>query len=123
MMRKSTTAILAVALSATACGGVAESTKAESSKQDLADEQVQPAKPSATPSATPSAMPSAKPACDLESLNAELSMTMRDETLKEHEHFRCLCDDKGYPLVGNINGKSLNTASEFCSALKEKGLL
>lgn len=70
----------------------------------------------------PQAKPAA-PACDRDALDQELSHdTMLDEALARHEHFRCLCDDQGYPLVGNISSKG-TTASAFCGALREKNLL
>ena len=63
------------------------------------------------------------PACDQGALNRELSNdNILEEALAKHAHFRCLCDDQGYPLVGNINAKGA-TASAFCAALVEKGLL
>lgn len=62
------------------------------------------------------------PTCDSKSLNEELSeSTMLDDAIANREHFRCLCDDDGYPLVGNINAKG-TTASAFCAALREKNL-
>ncbi|APR74706.1 Hypothetical protein A7982_00052 [Minicystis rosea] len=63
------------------------------------------------------------PACDLEALNEELSYGSLEDAVAKHAHFRCLCDDEGYPLVGNINGKVIATASEFCGELREKDLL
>jgi hypothetical protein len=139
MRLRKTTTILAVALTATACGGAAESTNP--TKQELAGEErsaentntggAPGAKtPEATPPNTkpeetkPGSTPDApKPAtCDLEALNKELSAMMLEDALEQHKHFRCLCDDKGYPLVGNINAKGA-TASQFCSSIKEKGLL
>lgn len=62
-------------------------------------------------------------ACDTHVLEAELAGKRLAEAVAQADHFRCLCDDKGYPLVGNINGKALTTPSAFCAALKEKGLL
>lgn len=94
-MLKKTYAILAVAVTTTACA--IESP--EPSSNGLSQE------------------------CDLEALNAELSGTTLDEAVDNHTHFRCLCDDEGYPLVGNINGKAITTASELCNALKEEDLL
>jgi hypothetical protein len=79
-------------------------------------------KPATQPPPPPQPQPQPVPACDRDALNAELSGTGPEPALAEHAHFRCLCDDKGYPLVGNINSKGL-TASAFCSALREKGLL
>jgi hypothetical protein len=73
----------------------------------------------------PAPGPSAKPAlaCDQTALNGELSVTVLETALAQSAHFRCLCDDKGYPLVGNLNGKVITTANEFCSALRQKGTL
>ncbi len=92
------------------------------------DAQTTP-KPDATPDATspkadagPDASADATSTCDLKSLNQELSFTLLDDAVKDHAHFRCICDDQGYPLVGNINAKGA-TASQFCAAIKEKGLL
>lgn len=70
----------------------------------------------------PAPKPDPKPACDFNGLNSELSNTLLDDAVTNHAHFRCLCDDQGYPLVGNINAKGA-TASQFCGALREKGLL
>lgn len=108
-MLKKTYTILAVALTATitACGGAVES-EPDSSEGRLSGSQVEQ---------------EPKPACDAEALNEELSLTSLDFAVADHARFRCLCDDDGYPLVGNINGKVITTASEFCGALREKDLL
>ena len=84
----------------------------------------EPTKPAPTTSPTPTPAPTtpAPAACDKNALNQELSNRPLDGALADHAKYRCLCDDKGYPLVGNINSKG-TTASAFCSALKEKGLL
>ncbi len=75
------------------------------------------------PAPTPDAGPDATSTCDLNALNMELSTSfILDDAVTQRAHFRCLCDDQGYPLVGNINGKGAS-ASQFCAALKEKGLL
>jgi hypothetical protein len=79
-------------------------------------------KPEPQPQPQPQPQPNPAPTCDKDALNTELSDTLLDGALEQHAHFRCLCDDKGYPLVGNINAKG-TTASAFCGALKEKGLL
>ena len=84
-------------------------------------------KPVPTTSApTPAPKPTPKPApaaCDKTALNQELSSSVPlDSALADHAKYRCLCDDKGYPLVGNINGKG-TPASVFCKALKDNGLL
>jgi hypothetical protein len=79
-------------------------------------------KPLPAPPPTPDPKPAPTPACDTNALNVELSNTLLDDAVRQHAHFRCLCDDKGYPLVGNINAKGA-TASQFCTALRDKGLL
>jgi hypothetical protein len=106
-MLKKTYTILAVALTVTACGGATEP-EPDSSEAQLAGGQVEPAP---------------QPACDAEALNAELSYTSLADAVADRARFRCLCDDEGYPLVGNINGKGVVTASELCGALREQGLL
>ena len=58
------------------------------------------------------------PAPTLEQLNQELSVTSPEKSMANAAYFRPLCDDKGYPLVGNINGKVVTTASEFCTAVR-----
>jgi hypothetical protein len=74
------------------------------------------------PPATPAPQPAA-PACEQGALSVELQEgTILSDALVKHAHFRCLCDDQGYPLVGNINATG-TTASAFCAALVEKGLL
>lgn len=84
---------------------------------DPAPPKPDPAPPKPDPTPTPA------PTCDRNALNQELSSSyLLDDALAKHAYFRCLCDDKGYPLVGNINAKG-TTASAFCRALKEKGLL
>ena len=61
--------------------------------------------------------------CDRDALNNELSNSLGLEAaLTQAKRFRCLCDDQGYPLVGNINSKG-TSASAFCAALKQRGLL
>ena len=161
MLRK-TYSILAVALTASACGGTTEPSVHQESRQELADELAKTSlqdalarrdhflplcdgdgyplpgninnkeAPGTTvtefcnaikpPDPKPDASVDATPACDLNALNVELSNVIVDDAIAQHAHFRCLCDDQGYPLVGNINAKGA-TASQFCSAMKEKGLL
>jgi hypothetical protein len=79
--------------------------------------------PQTPPATTPGPSTSPAPACDQNALNQELSGIMLEAALTQSGHFRCLCDDKGYPLVGNLNGKVITTASAFCGALREKGKL
>jgi hypothetical protein len=112
-MLKKTYTILAVALTATvtACGGAAEP-EPDASEGQLSGGQVEQEQEQEP-----------KAACDAEALNEELSLTSLDEAVANRARFRCLCDDEGYPLVGNINGKAVSTASKFCGALREKDLL
>jgi hypothetical protein len=38
--------------------------------------------------------------------------------LAERQHFAPLCDEQGYPLVGNVLTKGGTTASEFCGQIR-----
>lgn len=138
-MRKKTISILAVAFTAStaACGGATDTTVGHPGQQQSA---AQGEATSATPvqegeegasktneeqkATDPAPAPSnSQPAaCNRDALNEELTTLTTDGAVAKHEHFRCLCDDKGYPLVGNINSKGA-TASSFCAAITEKGLL
>lgn len=174
MTIRKTYTILAVAFTATACGGVgSEATLPPEPKQSLAqefantslDEALQnrghfsplcdeagyplpgnvnpkqapskveqfcnaiargaPSTPSASSQPTKPTQPTPAPtqACDRDALNNDLSNNFfLQDALTQVNRFRCLCDDQGYPLVGNINSKG-TTASAFCAALKQKGLL
>ena len=128
MNRKTTITILAVALTTAACGSTSETS---SSKQPVAGEKSNgegtegsktgdPQQPATTPAPTSTSQPTS--ACDRTSLSQELGNMVLDEALKQSKKFRCLCDDKGFPLVGNINAKG-TTTSQFCGAIREKGLL
>jgi hypothetical protein len=141
-MPKKTISILAVAFTAStvACGGASETTIGRAGQQQSADgtptgaagesanestnkeETAGASTPSPTEPKPATPTSSNEPACDRDALNKELSNTSSEDALTQHEHFRCLCDDKGYPLVGNINSKGA-TASTFCAAITEKGLL
>ena len=44
-----------------------------------------------------------------------------DYALANRDHFSPLCDENGYPLVGNIASKGGATASEFCAAQHQSG--
>lgn len=182
-MRRKTTTILAIAVTASAavaCGGTSGATVHQTTRQELADELAKttladamknsehfaplcdgdgyplpgninnkessttnvgefcqaigkgPDAPAPAPTTVPTPTPAPTPttpvptpppaACDRTALNQELAGTMFEEAMTKHAHFRCLCDDKGYPLVGNINNKG-TSASAFCKALQEKGLL
>jgi hypothetical protein len=139
-MRRTTITILAVTLSATAataCGGASE-TVSQPSKQTLAGEPTgepsdttaagekatSPAEPApeSKPTTSDQQDPAAEPTCDMTALRDELAAITLEGALQQHERFRCLCDDQGYPLVGNINSKG-TTPSAVCASLKEKGLL
>ena len=60
------------------------------------------------------------PAPTLTQLNSDLSGTTLEQSLTSASYYRPLCDDRGYPLVGNINGKVVTTASEFCAAIRTR---
>jgi hypothetical protein len=138
-MRRTTITILAVTLSASAsaCGGASE-TVSRPNQQQLAgepaenttsssDKETSPSEPASTPAPEPKpgATEDPKPepaACDMIKLRDELAAMTLETAVSQHEHFRCLCDDQGYPLVGNINSKG-TTPSAVCTTLKEKGLL
>ena len=66
--------------------------------------------------------PMPKPECPND-LNQTLSYTTLDAALADYKTFRPICDKDGYPLCGNLNGKVITTASEFCQALRDKNLL
>lgn len=134
-MRRKATTILAVVITASAsiaCGGAAETNEpsndrsgqqpfsGDGTKSDPTPAPTGSPAPTTPPGAPPPATPPA--ACNKDALNGELSGMLIDAALERHDHFRCLCDDKGYPLVGNINAKGA-TASQFCAAITEKGLL
>jgi hypothetical protein len=119
MLRKTTT-ILAVALTVSACGGTIESSESDPTEAQLPGGQVGLDE---EPDSTDAKPPGGQVECDMDALNEQLSFTVLDDAIADHERFRCLCDDEGYPLVGNINGKVIATASELCSALREQDLL
>ncbi len=78
----------------------------------------------APPSAAPSAAASA-PDPALINLAGELGNTERDKALANVEHFRPLCDAKGYPLVGNLPSKGMDQkpalhVDEVCAELRKK---
>lgn len=140
-MRRTTITILAVTAVtlASACGGASESVD-QPTKQELATEgpansaggdtstspsdQAPASPPGATKEDEAASAPAPAPAvtCELDELNQELSNMPLEDAVGQHERFRCLCDDQGYPLVGNINAKGTK-ASLFCPELKEQGLL
>jgi hypothetical protein len=55
---------------------------------------------------------------DLDALNQELSRRSYTQAMTERSHFAPLCDEHGYPLVGNILSKGGTTASLFCEATR-----
>ncbi len=60
------------------------------------------------------------PAVSLGELNQELAAKSTQEALDNVGYYRPLCDQNGYPLVGNINGKAVTTASQFCAAVRDR---
>jgi len=165
MTPRKTSTILAVAFTATACGGAPDApAPSPATEQSLAQELERTPLPEALANrahfaplcdeagyplpgnvntkaapkleevcralaadAPPPAAPSPKtpgpsaPACDRDARNRELSTgVVLEDALARAEHFRCLCDEQGYPLVGNINAKG-TTASAFCAALSQRG--
>jgi hypothetical protein len=60
---------------------------------------------------------------DLVSLRSELVETAQATALTEMPHFRPLCDDQGYPLVGNVAAKVVGyQPSEFCAEVRKQPL-
>ena len=94
-MRK-TYSILAVAVTTTACSGNIVSTEQQQSAQ--------------------------VPGCSTQ-LNEQLAGVALDVAIANYKTYQPLCDKDGYPLCGNVNGKALTTASQFCQALTDKNLL
>src|SRR5262249_35044546 len=96
MLRK-TYSILAVALTATACGGAAETTTSQTTQQEQPNQQ------------------------QLAQLAEELAHTNLADALSHKHHFSPLCDSDGYPLPGNINSKEPGatgtTVAQFCEAI------
>lgn len=88
--------ILAVAVTTTACSG----SVAPGEQQQLAEVSACPAQ-----------------------LNEQLSYVTLDSAIDNSKTFRPICDKDGYPLCGNINGKAITNASQFCQALFDKNLL
>lgn len=76
------------------------------------------------PSASAAAPDPPKGSIDREKLAAlqdELGALSREDALKQIDHFRPLCDDKGYPLVGNLQRKAVDLPpSELCSELRKQ---
>lgn len=55
----------------------------------------------------------------VQALNEELSSTSLRSALSQLPRFRPICDEAGYPLVGNIVSKGGSTASQFCEQVRE----
>ncbi len=58
---------------------------------------------------------------ELEPLAAELNQTPMRSAMGNRSHFAPLCDENGYPLVGNVYGKvpPETTVAEFCAELSK----
>ncbi len=59
-----------------------------------------------------------QPQPDINQLNEELATTDLRTALSRREHFKPLCDEAGYPLVGNLATKGGTTASDFCRSTR-----
>jgi hypothetical protein len=56
----------------------------------------------------------------LTDLRDELLETPAVEAVERMDHFRPLCDDQGYPLVGNVATKSIGMQpSQFCAEVRD----
>jgi hypothetical protein len=54
-------------------------------------------------------------------LRGDLIKTGRDKARSEPGRFRALCDQDGYPLVGNLVGKrGVYQPSEFCGDVRKR---
>lgn len=54
-------------------------------------------------------------------LRDELADESRDSAMARIAHYRPLCDEDGYPLVGNLARKSPTYGpSELCAAVRER---
>lgn len=59
-------------------------------------------------------------AAELIELRDELLETPQPQAMERMDHFRPLCDDAGYPLVGNVATKSVGMQpSQFCSEVRK----
>jgi hypothetical protein len=113
--------ILAVALTA----GLGCSTSAR-------PDSAQPAEPKPAPSSLPAAASGGEGAVatqgrsedpKLVALRGELDIAGRESALAKETHFRPLCDEEGYPLVGNLVRKSPGQPfqpSAFCAEVRAK---
>lgn len=63
--------------------------------------------------------PDAEVPAALIELRAELFEAGPEQALKQVPRFRALCDDEGYPLVGNVVRKGdVYQPSQFCAAVR-----
>lgn len=84
------------------------------------------ATPEARPPLPPGPMASLHPdhQAELNTLLGELLRTDKDIAMTTLSHFRPLCDDLGYPLVGNVQRKGIGTnfqPSQLCAEVRAKG--
>ncbi|MBS2013736.1 MAG: hypothetical protein JST00_12665 [Deltaproteobacteria bacterium] len=138
-MRRNTMTILAVVMTASALPACTASTEEPILDPRSPEERVatgattatgDPAPGTAAPAPTPAkdeaasaSGPAAAGACDERQKEVELSGLPLEDAIAKRSQFRCLCDAEGYPLVGNTLGKAITTPSEFCNAIRERGLL
>jgi hypothetical protein len=139
-----TTKVLAVTMVAAACQSAGQPTPRDSSSAVAASENSdQPASQGGpatdtsadesdvssgsgktTPAAAPAPAPEASPA--LHTLSAELEQVGRQGALANLKRFRPLCDERGFPLVGNMVRKGPPAeyrVSTFCSDVRKHGSL
>ena len=73
----------------------------------------------AAPPAFASPPPDAEAPEELIELRAELFEAGREKALQNVSRFRSLCDDDGYPLVGNaVRKDNVFQPSQFCAAVR-----
>jgi hypothetical protein len=58
---------------------------------------------------------------ELLDLRMELIDAGRDRALRQMSVFRPLCDEEGYPLVGNLGNKQVYQPSQFCADVRRAG--
>jgi hypothetical protein len=58
---------------------------------------------------------------ELLDLRMELIDAGRDRALSQMNVFRPLCDEEGYPLVGNLGNKQVYQPSQFCADVRRAG--
>ncbi|MBS2020358.1 MAG: hypothetical protein JST00_46305 [Deltaproteobacteria bacterium] len=135
-MRRNTMTILAVVMTATSLPACTASTQEPAPDPGSPEERVAAGATTATGDPAPggtsapakskpvgASAPAAADACDKLQLENELAGSMLEDAVGKRSHFRCLCDADGYPLVGNTLGKAITTPTQFCTAIRERGLL